>query len=92
MAWSQKVSLLDAATATIETTNNIADSTPQDMDQLMDAERTANTIDVSLTYMYELIRNGIFPKPIKIGRSSRWSKAEVNAWIKERKAKARTTK
>ncbi|HAW8005540.1 TPA: AlpA family phage regulatory protein, partial [Escherichia coli] len=25
-----------------------------------------------------------FPKPVKLGRSSRWLKSEVEAWLQER--------
>lgn len=32
--------------------------------------------------LYEKIRKGLFPKPIKLGaRSSGWLESEVNAWI-----------
>lgn len=33
--------------------------------------------------IYALIDDGKFPSPIKIGRSSRWLKAEIDAWIAE---------
>jgi len=31
--------------------------------------------------IYQLINAGEFPPPVKIGKSSRWVKAEVDAWI-----------
>lgn len=37
------------------------------------------------------IRAGLFPPPIKIGRTSVWLASELNAWIDERAA-ARTSK
>ncbi|CNI32312.1 helix-turn-helix transcriptional regulator [Yersinia pseudotuberculosis] len=35
-------------------------------------------------WFYKLIRDGVFPKPIKMGRSSRWLQSEVEAWLQER--------
>ncbi len=33
---------------------------------------------------YKLIQEGQFPKPIKLGRSSRWQKSKVEAWLQAR--------
>ncbi|WP_353847720.1 AlpA family phage regulatory protein [Acidovorax sp.] len=33
--------------------------------------------------IYQLIAADEFPKPIKIGKSSRWVKAEIDAWISQ---------
>lgn len=35
-------------------------------------------------WFYKLIKDGEFPKPIKLGRSSRWLQSEVEAWLQER--------
>lgn len=35
-------------------------------------------------WFYKLIQEGQFPKPIKLGRSSRWQKSEVEAWLQVR--------
>lgn len=35
-------------------------------------------------WFYKLIQDGEFPKPIKLGRSSRWLKSEVEHWLNER--------
>ena len=35
-------------------------------------------------WFYKLIKDGDFPKPIKLGRSSRWLKSEVENWLQER--------
>ena len=40
-------------------------------------------------WFYSLIKKGRFPKPIKLGRSSRWLKSEVEDWLKERINKSR---
>lgn len=35
-------------------------------------------------WFYFLIKNGEFPKPIKLGRSSRWLQSEVETWLQQR--------
>ncbi|WP_213239775.1 helix-turn-helix transcriptional regulator [Citrobacter braakii] len=40
-------------------------------------------------WFYKLIQDGEFPKPIKLGRSSRWLESEVEAWLQQRIAKSR---
>ncbi|KAA1148295.1 AlpA family transcriptional regulator [Citrobacter portucalensis] len=35
-------------------------------------------------WFYKLIQDGEFPKPIKLGRSSRWFKSEVESWMQQR--------
>ena len=36
-----------------------------------------------------LIGDGLFPRPIKLGRSSRWRRSEVEAWMQQRIADSR---
>ena len=40
-------------------------------------------------WFYKLISLGEFPKPIKLGRSSRWLESEVEAWLQQRIAESR---
>lgn len=40
-------------------------------------------------WFYKLIKDGEFPKPIKLGRSSRWLQSEVEAWLQQRIAQSR---
>ncbi|ACZ77720.1 phage transcriptional regulator, AlpA [Dickeya parazeae Ech586] len=40
-------------------------------------------------WFYKLIKDGEFPKPIKLGRSSRWLQSEVEAWLQERITRSR---
>ncbi|ECD9416825.1 TPA: helix-turn-helix transcriptional regulator [Salmonella enterica] len=40
-------------------------------------------------WFYKLISQGKFPKPIKLGSSSRWLKSEVEEWVKKYIAKSR---
>ncbi|EMJ4841321.1 AlpA family phage regulatory protein [Morganella morganii] len=39
-------------------------------------------------WFYKLIQEGRFPKPIKLGRCSRWLKREVEQWLQERIAES----
>ncbi|OJB80743.1 Rha family transcriptional regulator [Yersinia ruckeri] len=38
---------------------------------------------------YKLIQDGIFPKSIKLGRSSRWLQSEVESWMQQRITQSR---
>ncbi|QHO79854.1 Rha family transcriptional regulator [Enterobacter hormaechei] len=40
-------------------------------------------------WFYKLISLGEFPKPIKLGRSSRWLQSEVETWLQLRIAQSR---
>lgn len=35
------------------------------------------------SFIYQLIREGRFPKPVKIGLASRWRESEVQQWIND---------
>lgn len=35
-------------------------------------------------WFYKLISEGKFPKPIKLGRSSRWLLSEIETWVQQR--------
>jgi excisionase family DNA binding protein len=51
----------------------------------------AERVSLSRTTIYESIRAGSFPAPVKTGRGSRWLASEINAWISAC-AEARTTR
>ncbi|CND01576.1 phage transcriptional regulator AlpA [Yersinia frederiksenii] len=42
-------------------------------------------------WFYKLIQLGEFPKPIKLGRSSRWLQSEVEAWVLQRITDSRSS-
>lgn len=46
-------------------------------DQFVDMTFITRLLGVSDKWIYRLIKDGIFPKPIKLGRSSRWLQSEV---------------
>ncbi|CRX41161.1 TPA: AlpA family transcriptional regulator [Yersinia enterocolitica] len=53
-------------------------------DQLVDMTFITGFTQLTDKWFYKLIQLGEFPKPIKLGRSSRWLKSEVEAWIQQR--------
>ncbi|WP_227318064.1 helix-turn-helix transcriptional regulator [Cedecea davisae] len=50
-------------------------------DQLVDMAFITTYTEMTDKWFYKLISQGKFPKPIKLGRSSRWLKSEVEAWM-----------
>lgn len=49
--------------------------------QLVDMKYITTLTGMTDKWFYALIRQGTFPHPIKLGRSSRWRLAEVENWI-----------
>ena len=53
-------------------------------DQLVDMRFLTKLTGLTDKWFYKLIKDGAFPKPVKLGRSSRWLKSEVENWLQER--------
>ncbi|AWH87905.1 helix-turn-helix transcriptional regulator [Limnobaculum parvum] len=53
-------------------------------DQLVDMAFITRFTGLTDKWFYKLIQLGQFPKQIKLGRSSRWLKSEVEAWLQQR--------
>ena len=53
-------------------------------DQLVNMTFITTYTNCSDKWFYKLISEGLFPKPIKLGRSSRWLKSEVETWMQQR--------
>ncbi|MEM8042881.1 AlpA family transcriptional regulator [Morganella morganii] len=63
---------------------------PSPLDEpLVDMKFITKFTGLTDKWFYKLIQEGRFPKPIKLGRSSRWFRSEVNAWLQERIAESR---
>lgn len=58
-------------------------------DPLIDMVFITTYTNMTDKFFFKLIKNGQFPKPVKLGRSSRWRKSEVEAWMQERVAESR---
>lgn len=53
-------------------------------DQLVDMRFLTKLTGLTDKWFYKLIKDGDFPKPVKLWRSSRWLKSEVENWLQER--------
>ncbi|CNE31107.1 helix-turn-helix transcriptional regulator [Yersinia intermedia] len=53
-------------------------------DKMVDMAFITEFTGCSDKWFYKLIQEGQFPKPIKLGRSSRWLQSEIEAWVKHR--------
>lgn len=53
-------------------------------DQFVDMKFITRLTGLTDKWFYKLIQEGEFPKPIKLGRSSRWLKSEVEQWLHAR--------
>ena len=58
-------------------------------DPLIDMTFITTYTNMTDKWFYKLIKDGEFPKPIKLGRSSRWRKSEVEGWMQQRIADSR---
>ncbi|OUE92530.1 helix-turn-helix transcriptional regulator [Klebsiella aerogenes] len=52
-------------------------------DQLVTMAFITRLTGLTDKWFYFLIKNGEFPKPIKLGRSSRWLQSEVETWLQQ---------
>ncbi|MEY7146412.1 helix-turn-helix transcriptional regulator [Klebsiella oxytoca] len=52
--------------------------------QLVDMRFLTKLTGLTDKWFYKLIKDGDFPKPVKLGRSSRWLKSEVENWLQYR--------
>lgn len=58
-------------------------------DPLIDMTFITTCTGMTDKWFYKLMSEGLFPKPIKLGRSSRWFKSEVEIWMQQRIADSR---
>ncbi len=83
----QSISLLNLIQAgAFLMTNATTTSTPASLlaDKLIDMKFITQLTGLTDKWFYKLIQDGEFPKPIKLGRSSRWLKSEVELWLSAR--------
>lgn len=57
---------------------------------LVDMKFITHLTGLTDKWFYKLIQEGLFPRPIKLGRSSRWLQSEVEAWLQQRIAESRS--
>lgn len=72
---------------TTQTTNHPtpdqqATSAPKEASRLLRLPEVLSRTGIKAsTTLYDMIRRGEFPKPLKVGRMSYWSAAAVHRWI-----------
>ena len=49
--------------------------------RLINAEELATMMQISERTLWRLLSGGKVPKPVRIGRNTRWRLAEVTEWI-----------
>ena len=53
--------------------------------RIMRLKEVMDTTGLGRSYMYKLIADGVFPKPVPLGaRATGWVSDEVESWILER--------
>ncbi|WP_220756266.1 helix-turn-helix transcriptional regulator [Escherichia coli] len=50
-------------------------------DEFIDMKFITRLTGLSDKWFYKLIQEGVFPKPIKMGRASRWLKIDLEEWL-----------
>ena len=53
------------------------------MERLLPLKEVAGIVGFKQSTIYKFIKTKDFPKPVKIGRSSRWKLSEINSWLKQ---------
>lgn len=69
--------------------SNVTTHTELLNDQMVDMAFITEFTGMTDKWFYKLISEGKFPKPIKLGRSSRWLKTEIVKWLEQYIAKSR---
>ena len=49
--------------------------------EFIDMKFITRLTGLSDKWFYKLIQEGVFPKPIKMGRASRWLKSDLEEWL-----------
>ncbi|TWV82040.1 AlpA family transcriptional regulator [Moraxella sp. VT-16-12] len=52
-------------------------------DRLLKLTGVEKIISLKKDFIYSNIKKGLFQKPIKVGKASRWKMSEIQKWIDE---------
>ena len=55
-----------------------------DIERLLRAEDLAERLQLSIHTIWDMNRDGILPRPLKLGRAVRWRVRDFNAWVERR--------
>ena len=53
------------------------------MEKLLTMKEVVSIVGFKTSTIYKFIKIKGFPKPVKIGKSSRWKLSDVNNWLKQ---------
>jgi predicted DNA-binding transcriptional regulator AlpA len=53
-------------------------------DRLIPVSAASDIVGICRSKIYELVASSEFPKPIKIGKSTRFSERECHGWVADR--------
>ena len=59
---------------------------------MLTIQEVAKVLAVSVMTIYRMMRRGEFPRPLKIGKCSRWKRETVDAWLNEKEDDAEAGK
>ena len=55
------------------------------MEKLLTQKQVSSIVSFSRSYIYTMMSEDKFPKPIKFGRYNRWIQSEIEKWVEELK-------
>ena len=58
------------------------------VDSLLPIREVEKRVGWKQSKIYNMVREGTFPAPFKMGRINQWAASEITAWIEEQKAVA----
>ncbi len=59
-----------------------------DTDRFIRLREVENIIGLKNSQIYQMIKDGTFPRPLKLGGASRWSLASIRDWMSKQIAEA----
>jgi prophage regulatory protein len=60
------------------------------MEKFLTINEVTKIVGFKKSTIYKFIKNNAFPRPIKIGKSSRWLLSDINNWINQFKEETMT--
>lgn len=60
---------------------NSPETNPLAAPRLLRMPQVLDRVGLKKTVVYDRIKSGTFPKPVKLGSASRWPENEIDAWI-----------
>lgn len=52
---------------------------------LLNHQQVSEIVTFKRSRLLQMVNEGIFPKPTKFGRHSRWFKSDIEEWLKQKK-------